>query len=87
MYKRLAYGGKFSFSFLRLRNRDKLPQYNTIADAVQLIQQSRRILILTGAGISGSYPPVYEKLLKPYRYQASHVAFPTSAHAMGCTRH
>ncbi|KAF8199114.1 SIR2-domain-containing protein [Pholiota molesta] len=38
----------------QLRNRDKLPQYNTIADAVQLIQKSQRILILTGAGISVS---------------------------------
>ncbi|KAF5316465.1 hypothetical protein D9619_006597 [Psilocybe cf. subviscida] len=38
----------------RLRNRDKLQQYNTIADAVQLIRQSQRILILTGAGISVS---------------------------------
>jgi hypothetical protein len=32
--------------------RDKLPQYNTIADAIQLIRQSQRIVILTGAGIS-----------------------------------
>ena len=36
----------------RLRNRDKLLQYNTVADAVQLIRRSERILILTGAGIS-----------------------------------
>ncbi|KIM44834.1 hypothetical protein M413DRAFT_363794 [Hebeloma cylindrosporum] len=38
----------------QLRNRDKLSQYNTVADAVQLIRQSQRILILTGAGISVS---------------------------------
>ncbi|KAF8972683.1 DHS-like NAD/FAD-binding domain-containing protein [Flammula alnicola] len=38
----------------KLRNRDKLTQYNTITDAVQLIRQSQRILILTGAGISVS---------------------------------
>ncbi|KAF8801346.1 SIR2-domain-containing protein [Phlegmacium glaucopus] len=37
-----------------LRQRDKLPQHNTIADAVELIQKSQRILILTGAGISVS---------------------------------
>ncbi|KAF9054612.1 DHS-like NAD/FAD-binding domain-containing protein [Panaeolus papilionaceus] len=37
-----------------LRKRDKLPQYNTIDDAVSLIQKSQRILILTGAGISVS---------------------------------
>ncbi|PPQ94448.1 hypothetical protein CVT25_002539 [Psilocybe cyanescens] len=38
----------------QLRNRDKLPQYNTISDAVNLIRNSQRILILTGAGISVS---------------------------------
>ncbi|KAH9479694.1 NAD-dependent protein deacetylase hst1 [Psilocybe cubensis] len=38
----------------QLRNRDKLPQYNTIADTVDLIRKSQRILILTGAGISVS---------------------------------
>lgn len=37
-----------------LRLREKLPQYNTIEDAVSLIQRSRRIIILTGAGISVS---------------------------------
>lgn len=37
-----------------LRQRDKLPQHNTVADAVGLIQKSQRILILTGAGISVS---------------------------------
>ncbi|KDQ26824.1 hypothetical protein PLEOSDRAFT_1077645 [Pleurotus ostreatus PC15] len=37
-----------------LRLREKLPQYNTVDDAVQLIQSSRRIIILTGAGISVS---------------------------------
>lgn len=34
--------------------RDKLLQYNTIAEAIQLIRQSQRIVILTGAGISVS---------------------------------
>ncbi|KAG6847778.1 hypothetical protein H0H93_006048 [Arthromyces matolae] len=37
-----------------LRNRDKLTQYNTISDATELLRSSRRILILTGAGISVS---------------------------------
>ncbi|KAJ7066609.1 SIR2-domain-containing protein [Mycena amicta] len=37
-----------------LQLRDKLPDYNTVEDAVRLIQGSRRILILTGAGISVS---------------------------------
>ncbi|KAJ6591597.1 SIR2-domain-containing protein [Mycena vulgaris] len=37
-----------------LQLRDKLPNYNTVDDAVRLIRDSRRILILTGAGISVS---------------------------------
>ncbi|KAF8644752.1 hypothetical protein AX16_008296 [Volvariella volvacea WC 439] len=37
-----------------IRQRDKLPQYNTIDDAVELIRKSKQILILTGAGISVS---------------------------------
>ncbi|KAG6333569.1 hypothetical protein ID866_5518 [Astraeus odoratus] len=37
-----------------LRHREKLPQHNTIEDAVALIQKSCRIIILTGAGISVS---------------------------------
>ncbi|KAF5353082.1 hypothetical protein D9758_008747 [Tetrapyrgos nigripes] len=37
-----------------LRLRDKLPQYSTVQDAVSLIRNSKRILILTGAGISVS---------------------------------
>lgn len=39
----------------RLRLRERLPNYNTIADAVSLIRQSHRIVILTGAGISEAY--------------------------------
>ncbi|PFH51016.1 hypothetical protein AMATHDRAFT_143556 [Amanita thiersii Skay4041] len=38
----------------QLRLRDKLQDYNTIDDAIQLIRKSNRILILTGAGISVS---------------------------------
>ncbi|KAF7308789.1 Deacetylase sirtuin-type domain-containing protein [Mycena kentingensis (nom. inval.)] len=37
-----------------LQLREKLADYNTIDDAVRLIRDSRRILILTGAGISVS---------------------------------
>ncbi|KAJ4470130.1 SIR2-domain-containing protein [Lentinula aciculospora] len=37
-----------------LRLRERLPQYNTISDAVNLIRNSKRMLILTGAGISVS---------------------------------
>ncbi|KAJ5362232.1 hypothetical protein N7541_003076 [Penicillium brevicompactum] len=34
--------------------RPKLPQYNTIDDAVRLLRESRNIIVLTGAGISTS---------------------------------
>jgi NAD-dependent histone deacetylase SIR2 len=37
-----------------LRRRDKLPQYNTIEDALSLITGAKRIVVLTGAGISVS---------------------------------
>lgn len=37
-----------------LRIRDKLPQYNTVDDAVQLLQNAQRIVVLGGAGISTS---------------------------------
>ena len=33
--------------------RDKLPQYNTVDDVVQLITEARNIVVLTGAGVSG----------------------------------
>ena len=39
-------------SHRRLHRREKLPNYNTIADAASLIRESQRIVILTGAGIS-----------------------------------
>lgn len=34
--------------------RQKLPQYNTIDDAVKLLKESKNIIVLTGAGISTS---------------------------------
>ncbi|KAI0917828.1 hypothetical protein AcW1_006863 [Taiwanofungus camphoratus] len=37
-----------------LQSREKLPAHNTIDDAVNLIRSSRRIIVLTGAGISVS---------------------------------
>ncbi|GAA5930261.1 uncharacterized protein JCM15063_004759 [Sporobolomyces koalae] len=37
-----------------LRNRDRLEQYQTIEDAVDLIRRSKKILFLTGAGVSTS---------------------------------
>lgn len=40
----------------RLESRERLLTYNTIDDVVNLIKASKRILILTGAGISQSLP-------------------------------
>ena len=34
-----------------LSKRRKLPQYNTIEDAVALLQESKNIIVLTGAGV------------------------------------
>ena len=43
-------------TFRRLESRERLLTYNTIDDVVNLIKASKRILILTGAGISQSFP-------------------------------
>jgi hypothetical protein len=37
-----------------LRRRAKLPNYNTVSDAVQLIENARKIMVLSGAGVSTS---------------------------------
>ena len=37
-----------------LRQRQKLPQYNTVDDVLNLLQRSKRIIVLCGAGISVS---------------------------------
>jgi NAD-dependent histone deacetylase SIR2 len=37
-----------------LRRRQKLPQYNTIEDAIHLLKTRKNIIVLTGAGISTS---------------------------------
>ena len=36
--------------------RQKLPQYNTVEDAVRLINESKNIIVLTGAGVSSFWP-------------------------------
>jgi len=37
-----------------LRRREKLPQYNTLEDAIDLLRKSKNIIVLSGAGISTS---------------------------------
>lgn len=50
-----AYFGLLSLALSReLAKRAKLSKYNSIDDAVALLQQSRNIIVLTGAGISTS---------------------------------
>lgn len=50
-----SYYGFLSLAISReLSKRIKLPQYNTIDDAVNLLKKSRNVIVLTGAGISTS---------------------------------
>lgn len=50
-----AYVGLLRLALQReLSKRLKLPQYNTIDDVVQLLKDSKNIIVLTGAGISTS---------------------------------
>ncbi|KAL2172153.1 hypothetical protein VTG60DRAFT_154 [Thermothelomyces hinnuleus] len=50
-----AYYSLLSLALSReLSKRAKLPKYNTIDDAVELLQNSNNIIVLTGAGISTS---------------------------------
>lgn len=37
-----------------LRRREKLPQYNSLSDAINLLRNAKNIIILSGAGISTS---------------------------------
>lgn len=50
-------------SQIRLQLRERLPQYSAVQDAIHLITSSRRIIVLTGAGISERGPQFPETLV------------------------
>lgn len=56
----LPYGDAFYYRLLgvsiqkEIQKRQKLPQYNTIDDAVQLLKDRKNVIVITGAGISTS---------------------------------
>lgn len=66
--------------------RDKLTQFNTISDAVQLIKSSNRIVILTGAGISTCMFVINRSSFKIVNDKVSRVGFLISDLATDCTR-
>jgi hypothetical protein len=75
----------------RLLRREKLPNYNTITDAVSLIRQSQHIVILTGAGISWVAPTARSHLYLAticslFIAQVYLVGFQTFDHRMGSMR-
>lgn len=37
------------------KKRDKLPDFNTLEDAVRLIKECKNIMVLTGAGVSAIF--------------------------------
>lgn len=55
--------GNLTDTARRLRNRIKLEEYNTVDDAVSLIRASKKIMILTGAGVSVSSFPFCERCI------------------------
>jgi NAD-dependent histone deacetylase SIR2 len=44
----------FALNRISLRRREKLPQYNSREQAIDLLRTSRKIIVLSGAGISTS---------------------------------
>ena len=71
-----------------MRKRDKLKRYGTIEDAVNLLRNSRKILVLSGAGIStSSFSPWCVLLFTDVAFmQACRAEYPTFAHEMDYTR-
>lgn len=65
--------------------RDRLDSYNTVEDAVKLIQSSKRIMILTGAGISRYLTSIFTVYFKQ-PCQVCPVEYLTSALVMDYTR-
>lgn len=60
--------------------RQKLPQYNTIEDAVRLMNESKNIIVLTGAGVTTSLFLLRSRLgLMKTRYLRA-LGSPTSDH-------
>lgn len=51
-YYLLSLGWNPLLIFVRLRNRERLESYESVADAVKLIWRAKKIMVLTGAGIS-----------------------------------
>lgn len=69
----------------RLQQREKIARYNTVDDAVHLIKNSNRIIILTGAGISTSSSLIHRCCARSHTIQVFHAGFPTSVLVAGYT--
>lgn len=53
-----------------LSKRVKLPEYNTVDDAVHLLKRSKNIIVLTGAGVRPLYVFLHHGLMKSRSQQA-----------------
>ena len=45
--------------YREMAKRRRLEQYDTIGDAVELLQKSKNVMVITGAGVSSTYCEVY----------------------------
>ena len=69
-----AYYGLLSVCIAReLQKRVKLPQWNTVEDAVELLKGAKNVVVLTGAGVGLAilYNPSYNKSLQCVTQQES----------------